>query len=148
MAYMKPIVERIAANIVSALDHISKTAGFSQNTDIEVAGQAPVSWEHLKIDVTPGTSDDAGSAAAGFVDWHQFFNVTVAYVAAEGTDEAQIRADLFRLAADIYRAVIVDRTRGNLAFDTTPHPPELFLDGIRVPVLVWYRHLSDDPFSQ
>jgi len=155
-----PVIEAIAADILSVVNTVTTANGYNQN----LAGTRPTSreWRDGRaqsdgtvIVVQQGSDEDEDASAAGNVGmtaWYERFAL-VAYVIDSDTETTPMDTRTNQVRADLEKALTEDRTRGGRALDTIVRAPEFFdqgpgATGIVVVIDVRYRTDEDDPYTQ
>jgi hypothetical protein len=141
-----PIVESIAANVVSTLGSVVAGATYHYTITTAWADNEASTWGHLKALVA---MDDATEreAPVNYREWDQPFIIVIGYQATE-SDSTPSRTPLARLWSDVYRVLMTDHTRGGYAIDTRIEPPMFFADTVVITATVQYRHKITDPTDQ
>ena len=151
-----PLDEKIAQNLKTTLETITRAAGYNQ-TVAEVHRLTALDgfdMTHLHVVMVEEAPErEREGAPAGCFAWRKTFSI-VCCVRPSDDDESPIDAQLNRFAADVVKAVMADRTRGGFAIETDVLDPidvtdkDGVVEGRVVPVEVTYRHLDTDPYTQ
>lgn len=150
-----PIIESIAANLLSTINGITTAAAYNQTitakrprtVDYQTAG-----WNDLDAIIVQTNSDDSESPY-NTITRNQHFDIVVFALNADRS-EAVIDTRLNIIFADVAKALMIDHTRGGKAVDTQIHGADFFSDdsgsitGVRIDVSVNYRTMLTDPYTQ
>lgn len=155
MADDVPIVEQIAQAILSRLDSISVSNGYSFDIVNAVRptrfnGYSP---EHLMLVLEQGDPDvDYENSEFGFIAWSQPFFIHC-FVRPADTSSVVTDTIINTLRSDVEKAIMIDPTWSGLASGTFVQSPQGWsypdgsFEGVTVNVEVKYKTLSGDPFS-
>jgi hypothetical protein len=148
-----PILERIRQNLVAAIGQINQAAGFFTNPSVQEIASANSDVDQMIL-VGLGESRLI-KPPLQHVYWKQTFWVLCYSLPPEGQvgSAAAVDPGLLYLFSDVFKAVYVDRTRGQLAYDTVIQPPQFEAITseaqfrVAIPIHVLYRTLENDPTS-
>lgn len=150
------IIEQIGAAIETRLETITtgNSYEFTIPDAIRPTRQGGYTPAQLKTVVTQGPHQGVADVPCGYEQWFVPFHCDVLNDTTATTPEAYDTL-VNRWGSDVKKAMGTDLTLGNLALPTTMVlPANQILDenqqfeGARVTVLIEYRHLWDDPYSQ
>jgi hypothetical protein len=146
-----PIGELITLDLMEALADVISANGYTITLSAieryDPSGNTEQAWKAI-VGLREATIDGAGSYPSTQSLLH--FGILV-YVDAGEAPDVPYESVLWRVHADICRAVMKDPTRGGLAtggLATKVLPPEFGDDGLVVPVNVSVRWLMTDPTKQ
>lgn len=145
----KPILERIAANIVQTLSGVSTSNGYQ--LDFQAAERRRDNNEFADLKpIVAISSASAETQTNSHETWIQQFEVLVTVVDPEAATEADLTADerMVMVWADVKKALAVDKTRGGLAHWTEVTGYEIVAPHIIIEVAVQYETLIDDATAQ
>ena len=148
-----PVVENIAANILTAIDAITTANSFNQDLN----GFRPVRSDYSDVSPENGTvlivqeSAEPVDGAVNTREWNQRFWLQAIVKDSDSTTTA-IDTRINQVAGDIIKKLMEDHTRGGYAIDTAvaavvPFNVEAFT-GVAVGIDIRYRSDWDDPFTQ
>lgn len=145
------ITEQIRQNMIETLQGVNVAAGYRTTLRVEDGENTSEERRDGLCVVLPDPPEPMESPL-GWQQWSQVFRVVV-FLHRSETSQNAIRTRLNNAIADIYKAVKVDPTRGDLAIHTyIDESPEMTVDGefdriVAMP-RVMFRHLINNPFSQ
>lgn len=151
--YAETVLDRITANVVSTVEKVRTTAGYSCDLHVEQPnGPTGVRSRDGGCVVVVGSSErETADCPSHFSEWHQRYDLICTRIRPEA-NTTHISEYLAKVAADVVRAMNVDITRGGLAHDTWIESPETDYIGseansgvVTVPVTVHYRTYFNDP---
>lgn len=151
-----PVLENIAANILTAVNAVTVGNGYNQtltamrsrrvdHSDFVPADGAAIIEQHPR-------PEPADSQRLGASDIEQVFLITV-YVLDSDTAQDSVDTRRNQIYADICKELMKDRTRGGYANHTRVLPQVLADDeagemcAVIVPVVVHYSHSETDPYT-
>lgn len=151
----EPILEQIAANLLTALSGITVANGYHYT----LTGTRPIVDGYygdapcdLTFQLTQG-QEELLDGAALTQEFIQPFMVVVIAMNLQ-TDTTPIDKKRNRILADIRKAVMSDYTRGGLAIDTMWGPSSSFMndgdfvfEGVMAEIRVHYRTEHNDPYG-
>lgn len=150
-----PVLENIAANILTAINEITVGNGYNQTLTAYRPRRVDFS------DVTPGDlkvivkQDDPELSDGTLINvqcWDQPFTIWALVIDSDAaTDSIDTRRNQVR--SDIEKKLMVDPTRGGYAYETLIMPSVEFDDGggftgIAVNIIVKYRTRITDPYTK
>ena len=146
-----PILELIRQNLVAAVKTISQGSGYFTSPTVQEL--AAVNGDANNLIVIGLGESSLVHPPVNKIYWRQTF-YALCYVlpndAAAGS-AAAIDPQLLMLYADVFAAVYLDRTRGQLAYDTVIQPPQFESNAeeaqfrVSIPIQVLYRTLENNP---
>jgi hypothetical protein len=144
------ISEQILEDVTATLEAVRTVAGYENTYDVDRPSAVVNPWADLGMVVVMGDPSPValgeGGACLGYQTWDLPISVTVGVITAEAdTDLPETRKNA--VAADVYRALLEDETRGGLALWTTPEPLSKDENGVVVPFTIRYRHLWGNPYA-
>ena len=144
------IAEYIADDIIDTLEDITTTGGYEvELTSVEWFDPNGNEPAHLKAVVE--LDDDSMNEAIPQTtqdDAHVLrFLVRVWYM-TDPAESIPIDFMLIRVWAAIVKAMAVDHTRDNYAWDTKVEGGQFFEDFVIVPIVVNYTHALNDPYTK
>lgn len=151
----EPILERISANIVAALETLTTAGGAYANATVYRPSPAdPADLVDYRLSVVQGNPDELedGDTPYGMKGWIQPYSIECECVIPEGKTTPIDRV-LNRVRADVENKLREDPQRGGLAVDTNIRPPD-YADvaansrtgKVTVVCEVTYRTLEDDSY--
>ena len=148
------VVELIAQNIVTALQGVTITAGYTNTLTVERRkphGNDPIR-NGLAV-LFQGDPDESQGEPTQRKEWVQPFHVLLCAIEPENS-EVSIDARLNSLRADVEKALMASPNRGGYAVDTTIRAPHIATNahgdaqGVVVNFDVKYRTSYTDPYTQ
>lgn len=149
-----PIIEQIADLVKADINTITVANGFNQTLTAvrpkRIDFKTP--WNDLDVLINQVEAEQL-DAPTMYMEWKQFFILT-AFVIDSDEETASIDTRLNKVAADIIKKLLEDRTRDGLAENTGIDDASPFddddggLSGIAVKIWVQYLTKDDDPYSQ
>lgn len=150
-----PIIEEIAANLLTTINGVTEGNGYNQTIVVKRAS---------RVDYDTGTPGDLGGLLyqltrekleGPFIlnTWRQTFNVTVIALNNDGS-AVTIDTRLNQIAEDITKAIRVDITRGDFAYQTDIGESAFAVadDGsisaVVLEIIIDYRVLKSDPYTK
>ncbi len=150
-----PIIENIAANLLTTINGVTTGAGFNQTIVVKRAS---------RVDYDTETLNDLGGLLYQVTreklegpftlnTWRQTFNVTVVALNDDGS-VVTIDTRLNQIAEDITKAIRVDVTRGGNAYQTDIGESAFAVadDGsvsaVVLEIIIDYRVLKSDPYTK
>lgn len=147
----KTIEEQVTADVVETLRTVRRRNGYHFDLVIEQTDADYNIPRDLLAVLHAGDGEDEEGPSLGHVGWFKRYTAEVTLYPPNNAT-TPIDAMLGLAAADIHKAMMLDYTRGGLAYDTQIVQPEKFPDGspptVLVNFIVHYRHLDGDPFNQ
>jgi hypothetical protein len=143
----KPIVQQIAENIRSTLAGVTKNAGYSVDLDVDERDLPTNNPKDNSCFVVQDDPEDETDESENRRGWYQVFGVVIYLIGTESGDK-QLDARANEVWGDVYKQLMLDRTRGGLAIDTRVNPMERFPDCVLIPVRVHFETLYDDITQQ
>lgn len=146
---MLPVVELIAQNVLATVQGITTAAGFNYNLTAARHKRTGDKREHLHAIIIQNDPEDV-TKTPNVKEWHQVFRVGVYIMPAEA-DPTPIDTYVNLVRADIEKALMADRYRGNNAINTKILDPNTEEDDDSVTTLVvihaeiYYRTAEIDP---
>lgn len=145
------VLERISKNVLSALGTVITDNGAAY-TITPSRQTMKISPRHLDAVIIQGPPDNDESGGTMIDGWVQTYMIVV-YIIPHDGDTVPIDTYNNAVLADIYKALMVDYTRGGLAEETRIKPPIFFpfiegeFGGFTFQFDVKYRTVVDDPFT-
>ena len=148
-----PVIEQIAANVLTTLAGVTTVAGYSVTLAPERRKKAGNTPAHLKCVIFQGapiTDQLTTGAPAGLIYRRTPFVLQVWVIDSEDSSTA-IDEKINYVIADIEKALMADPHRNALAHDTILGEPEIFdegengYSGVLIPFEVQHGHLFSDP---
>ena len=150
-----PIIESIAANLLTTINGVTTGNGYNQTIVVKRAS---------RVDYDTETPDDLGGLLYQLTreklegpftlnTWRQRFNVTVIALNDDGS-AVTIDTRLNQIAEDITKAIRVDITRGGFAYQTDIGESAFAVaeDGsisaVVLEIIIDYRVLKSDPYTK
>ena len=146
-----PILERIRQNLVAAVGGISQANGYFTNPAVQELAASNSYTDQLIVLALGGS--ELVKPPVQKIYWKQTF-YAVCYVLPDDSlagSAAAVDPRLLYLFADVFKAVYVDRYRGQLAYDTVIQPPQFESNvaeaqfRVVIPIHVLYRTSETDP---
>jgi hypothetical protein len=145
MASARTIVDRIADDLVTTLETITITNGYSINLTVvrkELPSNNPTHGQCILIMDDP--TEEEMQDETQRIWWQEF----VALVYLINSPSTSIDEQQNLVWADVHKATQVDRTRGGLAYTTRPEAPIRFADSIAIPIRVQFATTFSDITAQ
>ena len=152
-----PIVEYIAANLLTTLSGITVANGYDNTVTAERLVRLGNRVRDKLVVLEQGDtrrSEDVGERDQyQAIGWFQTFYVTCYAIESESSSTA-IETRLNSLRSDVEKAVMVDPHRGNYAVDTflvsatRVTDAEAAAEAVVVEIEVYYRVLHTSPYTQ
>jgi hypothetical protein len=150
----KPVLELIRQNLLDTVSAVSPATGYTVNViGVEPArlGEPTTDGASVTVEVMLGESDYKDYQNSNVIEWVQEFLFVATCTVVE---DSTVSADqlVIYVRSDIEKALDADYTRGNLAHDTVPTPPEWYRraqgehEGVVVRRFVRYRTNYNDPY--
>ncbi len=151
-----PIIENIAANILTTINGVTTGNGYNQTITAKRPSRVDYDSEAAADDlegvIYQGKRERLTSPLT-MQTWRQPFAIVV-YALNDDGSETTIDTRLNQICADMEKALRVDVTRGDNAYQTDIGEPEFMVadDGsisaVVLPITVDYRVLKSDPFTK
>ena len=151
----EPIIEQIAANLLSTIEGITTANGYNYTltgTRPIIDGYYSDAPYDLTFQLTQG-QEELLDGAYGTQEYIQPFLVVIIAMNTE-SDTIPIDKKRNRVLADLRKAVMVDHTRGGLAIDTKWGQSSSFMndddfvfEGVAAEIRVHYRTEHNDPYG-
>jgi hypothetical protein len=148
-----PIVEKITRDIADTIAGVRMAAGYNNDLVVERFDRTGNPPRKNLIVIYQRSPTLAESQTDNHRTWDQPYTA-VCYVLKDEDRVTPIDHDINLVRSDVEKALLVDHTRGGLAFDTIIENPDLFdsddgaFTGINFNFTVRYRTLFTDPYSQ
>lgn len=152
-----PIIENIAANIVTTINGVTETNGYNQDIVVKRPSRVDYESEAAADDLTGKIYQGKRERLTGEMNsytWRQPFTIVV-YALNDDGSAVTIDTRLNTICADMEKALRVDITRGGYAYGGTDiGEPEVLVadDGsisaVILPITVDYRVLKSDPYMK
>ncbi len=151
-----PIIESIAANIATTVDGVKISAGYNQTLHAVRPKRLTFlqdGWDNGDVVILQEESEQTDEPTM-YRQWKQYF-LLAAFVVDSESATTPIDTRLNQVAADIEKAIMVDRRRGNSTYvaDTRIEDREFWYDpearssGVSLRVSVTYRYPDGDPYG-
>lgn len=150
-----PIIESIAANILTTVNGVTEGNGYNQTIDAKRPSRVDYDTDTVD-DLTAEVFQTEPEKLVGpniYYSWRQGFDIVVYAINDDGS-AVTIDTRLNQIAADISKALRVDITRGGYAYQTDIGPARIGTvdDGSKslvvLQITVDYRVLKSDPYTQ
>lgn len=145
-----PIIELIAQNIERTINDVTTGNGYLSTLVAERGKRSNRVRDNLVV--IHQLDPDPIDAPQAHLGWRVPFALNGYIVESDSsTTPLDQRANI--MWADIVKALRVDVSRGQYAYDTEISPPAGFpdagpLEGIAINIAIKYRHLENDPTAQ
>ena len=150
-----PVIESIAANLLTTLNNVTTGNGYNQTIDIKrpsrVTYDTEAAGDDLEGLLVQGKREPLEHAFTVYT-WRQPF-IVIVYALNADRSTVTIDTRLNQITADMEKALRVDITRGAYAYMTNIGEPEFIIsdDGLvsatMLPFTVDYRVLNTDPYT-
>lgn len=156
MADTYPIFELITQNIVETLTNVTLVGGCGEDLIVERSNRRGNKLQNGLVVVhldNPTKNETLTETAEGRIDWVLPYVLEAYIVDSEGSPRPADQR-VVMIWADIYKAMMLDFTRGGYAYDTVPVPPVWEHDeqgrwqGVQVNFDVKCRTMYDDPYTR
>ncbi len=151
-----PIIEDIAANILTTINRVTTGNGYNQTIVVKrpsrVDYESKAAADDLEGVIYQGKRERLASEMNSYT-WRQPFTIVVYALNNDGSSTT-IDTRLNQICADMEKALRVDITRGGNAYHTDIGEPENLIadDGsnsaVVLPITVDYRVLKSDPYTK
>ena len=151
-----PIIENIAANLLTTINGVTTDNGYNQTIVVKRASRVDYDSEAAADDlegvIYQGKRDRLTSEMNSYTWRHPF--AIIVYALNDDGSAVTIDTRLNQICADMEKALRVDITRGGNAYQTDIGEPETLVadDGsvsaVILPITVDYRVLKSDPYTK
>ncbi len=151
-----PIIENIAANILTTVNGVTTGNGYNQTIVVKRMSRVDYDSEAAADDleglIYQGQREPLTHAMNSYT-WRQPFTIIVFALNDDGS-AVTIDTRLNQICADMEKALRVDITRGGNAYQTDiKEPTFLYADdgsssAVMLPITVDYRVLNTDPYTK
>jgi len=150
-----PIIEHIAANLVTTVNGVTITNGCNQNLSAMRSRRLDFPADEAPVDgivmIVQGEPSAPVILNAAVIEWIQPFALN-AFVIDDDDATASIDTRINKVRSDLEKALLVDHTRGGYAVDTLLEPPTFFPEsetatGITINITIRYRTIYADPYT-
>lgn len=151
----EPIIELIAANIETVVNTITAGNGYNYNLTAKRPKRIDFlteSWNNLDVIIQQTSAAAKDSEYSHPYKTYTITFMLVAIVVGSDSDSFSIDTQKNKIAADIEKAIMADRTRGGYAMDSNITEINFITDddagGVSLLLEVEYRTIYDNPYSE
>lgn len=149
------ILEQLRQDIIDTLKGIQTVAGYSDDVTVEAVDAEENAYTRWRDGLIVVYEDDAeqDESPLGAEAWFQTFCVTCFVIERGDAGATPLERRLNLIAADVVKALSIDRQRGGLAIWTEFPPPAMSNERgqrgfVRIFARIRYRTLLGDPYRQ